>query len=259
MTDLFDAATGNDSTDYLALLTGPGGKFHRETPEESYKAMARGKYEADNTIEIFKRTSDQLKADNQRLTEEYNARAKLEEYIDQMNVRDPQLTSNKAPIVNEANKPLDSTQIADLVSKEMRAYETSKTRAENAKAVEHKLKERYGTSYQSFLSTKIEELGLTKEEVNSLAETSPKVLINALGLNEAPKTDPFQAPPRSTSFSPTGGQKEHTWSWYQDLKKSDPKVYNDPKTTTQMIKDYESLGSRFEDGDFKRYGDSAFG
>lgn len=250
MTDLFQETP---PTDYLKELVGEGKKF--KTVED----LARGKYEADSTIEIFKRKQDELRSDYQKLQDEYNARAKLEEYIDQMNVNKEQLTSSRTPIANEVIKPIEPKQIEDMIAKQLKDNEVSRLRAENSKSVENKLRERYGENYQSFLSTKTQELGLTKEAINSLAENTPKVLITALGLNEAPRTDPFQAPPRSTAFQPTAGQKEHTWSWYQELKRSDPKAYNDPKTTNQMIKDYETLGQRFEDGDFKRYGDGVFG
>ena len=74
-----------------------------------------------------------------------------------------------------------------------------------------------------------------------------------MGLDQQPMIDTFQAPPRATqrsdSFAPKSTKR--TWSYYQDLKKSDPKAYNNPKTIVQMHKDYAELGSTFEDGDFK--------
>ena len=35
----------------------------------------------------------------------------------------------------------------------------------------------------------------------------------------------------------------------------DGRKYNDPKTQVQMIKDYQQLGTDFEDGDFGKFGD----
>jgi hypothetical protein len=47
-----------------------------------------------------------------------------------------------------------------------------------------------------------------------------------------------------------------TWSQYQELKKKDPKLYHDRKTQDKLVKDYQQLGTDFEDGDFTKYGDS---
>ena len=41
----------------------------------------------------------------------------------------------------------------------------------------------------------------------------------------------------------------------QEMFKKDPKLYYDNKLNTQMQKDYIKLGTAFEDGDFKRFGD----
>jgi hypothetical protein len=75
-------------------------------------------------------------------------------------------------------------------------------------------------------------------------------------LDEQPQRDPFQAPPKSSlnTFTP-GAPKKRTWSYYQELKKNDPRTYLSKETTVQMHKDYTELGKEFEDGDFRRYKD----
>jgi hypothetical protein len=45
-------------------------------------------------------------------------------------------------------------------------------------------------------------------------------------------------------------QKQRTWSFYQNLKASDPRKYWLPKTQAQMHKDSAKLGDKFEDGNF---------
>ena len=252
MTDLFQEIP-DPNKNYIQELVGEGKKF------KSVEDLARGKYEADNMIEIFKRQQDQLRSDYLKLQEDYNSRAKLEELIDQRFNTPERIADSREPIAEVRDKPFDPKLIEDTVSKKLSEYEAGKVRTQNAQTVVEKLKERYGNSYQSFLNDKTEELGMSKEQINAIAETNPKLLITALGLNEFPRTDPFQAPPRSTStaFVPTG-QKKRTWAYYQELKKTDPKSYYDPKTNVQMERDYVALGSEFEDGDFRKYGDSAF-
>ncbi len=45
-------------------------------------------------------------------------------------------------------------------------------------------------------------------------------------------------------------QRNRTWAFYQELKKSNPTEYWRPKTQVQMHKDAEALGDAFANGDF---------
>jgi hypothetical protein len=250
MTDLFadGGTTPDENKDYVAELVGPGKKF------KSVNDLAKSKVFTDTHVQRVEQSNDELRADYLALLEKDKTRASLEELLDQQR----QLANREHTPSKEVEKPIDPKLIEDIFDRRFKEVETSKSKAQNAQSVMEKLKERHGHNYQNFLNEKTQELGLTKEMVQTLAETTPKVLMRTFGLDEAPLTDPFQAPPRSSVFSPSSGTKERTWSHYQDLKKTDPKSYYDPKTIVQMEKDYMRLGARFEDGDFKRYGDTSF-
>ncbi len=43
---------------------------------------------------------------------------------------------------------------------------------------------------------------------------------------------------------------QRTWSYYENLRKTDKRKYIDPKTHAQMLKDATELGDAFRDGDF---------
>lgn len=250
MTDLFNAdATSGEEKDYLSELVGAGKKYKDE------QALAKAKYHADLHIQAVERSNDEMRADYLALLEKSKTWGNLEQLLDQQR----QLASRDNTQTKEVEKPIDPNMIRDMVSREVLQLETSKTRERNAQTVVDKLKEKYGSNYQTILNEKVSQLGLSKEMVNRLAEDAPKAFFKTLELEDFPRSDPFQAPPRSTVFQPTSGTKERTWAWYQELKKTDPKAYYDPKTTSQMEKDYQALGPRFEDGDFKRFGDTAFG
>jgi hypothetical protein len=94
-------------------------------------------------------------------------------------------------------------------------------------------------------------LELSIEDINSLARKSPTAFFNTLGLNQA-QADNLLSPPRSsmsTGFTPNTKEKR-TWSYYQNLKKTNPKLYFDPKIANQMHDDAIALGQEFQDGDF---------
>ncbi|MCK1653060.1 hypothetical protein IVA88_16705 [Bradyrhizobium sp. 149] len=45
-------------------------------------------------------------------------------------------------------------------------------------------------------------------------------------------------------------QRQHTWSYYQKIKKEDPDRYWRSKTQQQMVSDASALGEAFQDGSF---------
>lgn len=241
---------GNDTTpdpnkNFLEELVGEGKKF--KTPED----LARGKAEADSYIKILERKSDELRTDYLKLQDEYSSRAKLQDLVEEL--KKQQLTSSNTTQANEdrTQPELDLNKIEGLVSSKIQQYETSKRQAENFELVRNKIKERFGSNYQDTLKQHMESLDLSEEDLNDMARNRPKFLLRTLGLDQPVVKEPFQSPVRSSQkFVPSGAEKR-TWSYYQKLKKENPKLYNDPKTNVQMQKDYIELGDAFEDGDFR--------
>src|SRR6267154_5364704 len=85
------------SKNYLTDLVGPDKKF--KTVED----LARGKAEADTTIELFKKRQDELRDDYLKLREEANQQAKLQDLIDRL--EHPQNTPQFTPPVMESKQP----------------------------------------------------------------------------------------------------------------------------------------------------------
>jgi len=232
--------------DYYTELVGEGRKF--KTPQD----LGRSKMESDHYIKTLERQKDEMRNDLLKLKEEANTRAKLEELIDQMK------QSNSAPAndITEDKPGYKPEDLDSLIDTRMQARESERRSQDNFRFVQAKLKERYGNNYQEVLKERIDDLELTTDYVNNMARTTPKALLRILGADQEPVTDPFQAPPRSSRITDTfkPNVQKRTWAYYQNLKKSDYKTYSNPKTQVQMHKDYESLGSEFEDGDFKALG-----
>lgn len=234
----------DQSRNYLADLVGPDKKF--KTVED----LARGKAEADTTIELFKKRQDELRTDYLNLREEANAQAKLQDLIDRL--ENPQNTPVVTPPVMEQKQPtVDPTQLSSLVSKEIVTYETNKKRTENYNQVQSKLQEMFGTNYQQELAKRMNTLGLTADHINETAKTSPHAFYNLMGLNQ-PVAQGFQSPIRSSvsndNFS--ARPQKRTWAYYQEMKKADPKMYYNTKIANQMLDDMVELGDAFKDGDF---------
>jgi hypothetical protein len=228
---------------YLAELVGEGKKF-RDT-----EALAKGKYEADAFIALKNKQFDSLSSDYLKLREEAQTRAKLEDLLAQLDEK--QLSSSRLPTAKEEPRELPTQKPEDiqaLVSREIAKNELARQQQANLNVVKAKLTERFGDNYAPAVRERIEALGLTEQRFNEWAREAPQAVINALGTEQPRET--FQSPPRTNrTFKPVTEQKR-TWTYYQELKKNNPKLYSDPKIMNQMLQDAEELGPAFEDGDF---------
>lgn len=244
--------------DYLAELTGPGGKFDRtkyESDEDMYKAMARGKWEADKTIAFKMNEFDRLKEDYLKLHEDYKASASLSELIDKLSKTQTESNESTQNVNTGDTKPaLTQEDLEGFLEQKMTQREIRQKEEANYKLVENKLKEQLGDNYASTLRRQAEQLGLSTEDVEHMAKRSPEAFFKAFGLDAPKQGDNYSAPPRSSvrsdSFTPTGGNKR-TWSYYEKLRKESPSEYLSGKTQTQMMKDMAELGEAFEDGNYK--------
>jgi len=236
--------------DYIAELTGPGKKFDRSKyadETEMWKAVAKGKYEADRYVAFKETEYDKLSTDYKTLREDSMAGASLKEILDQL--KEQQLASStNNQIANEVKTEpaFDPRKIEDLIEQKLTAAERARKEKQNFDFVRNTLKEQYGENHQAVLKQQIEELDLNDEYVNELARTNPKVLLKLLAVGER-RSENFQAPPRSSqsssSFSPKVEKRD--WNYYEKMRKENPVLYNNPKTQVQMHKDAIALKDAF--------------
>lgn len=237
----------DQNKNYYEELVGEGKKF--KTVED----LARGKAEADLYIEHFKRTQDELRADYNRLRDEYNAGQSLKEFIDQMKTSQVSQNDNTPNVPEDKSAALDLNKIEELVQAKIQATKQQEKEEANFASVQAKLLEVYGPNYAQTLKQQVSQLGLTSDFVNDLARKHPQVLFKTLGL-DGQRSENFQAPPASASrsdpFAPAVNKR--TWSYYEKMRKAEPSKYFDPKTQDQLFKDAATLGDAFNDGGFER-------
>ena len=236
--------------DYLTELVGEGKKF------KDAETLAKAKYDSDQYIKTLERQKDELRDDYLKMREESMSQAKLKELIDQLEAKQKSSTTTlNVPDPNvQTPQPFDPKELEGLVSKSIQAHEMTKTQEQNFNFVKSKLIEKHGQNYQAPLKQQMDNLGLTEDYVNEMARKFPNAFLKTLGFDQPTPDNKFQVPPRSeiAGFSPVV-QQDRTWSWYQNLKKSDPKAYHDPKTSVQMHNDAIRLGERFKDGDYSAF------
>lgn len=218
-------------------------KFPTADPE-----LIKSKVDADLYIKTIESQKDELRADYMKAQEEIQKSKALEQLVDRLNNKEVPPGITPAP----ANVPPQDIDFDKLFEDKYEQKKRSEIETDNYNKVYAKLQERFGARAGEVLAEQSNTLGLSKEDVNSLAKKSPDAFFRMLGLNTQEK-DLFMAPPRSDLRNDNYAPKtvKRTWSWYQAEKAKNPKWYWNPQTQLQMHRDSESLGSSFEDGDFQ--------
>lgn len=235
MDNLFE---GNDlPNEREELLT----KWKDKTPQEVLEA----KINADLHIKALEREKAELRQMYAEQREELLAKAKWDEYLDRVTKTPENLPVANTP-ANEVPKQFDPKEIESLFDQKLSQYEAQKSERENFNKVQSKLRERFGDNFTSVLKDQQAALGLSVDDVNTLAKKSPEAFFRMMGLNDQPRQD-YTSPPRSVqrndSFAPKTQRRD--WNYYQELKKTNPLLYLDPKIAVQMEKDAAELGDAF--------------
>lgn len=253
MNDLFDGVQDNlppvdENTDYFAELVGENKKFKDE------KALAKGKYEADLYVKTLEGRLDEMRRDYEEARKQNMAGARLEELIDRLNKSSNSNSETNPPAKEDENTPPTTKpeDIEQIVLTKLQEAKIKEREDSNYESVQAKLRERFGHNAANVLEQQRQTLGLSVDDTKALARKSPAAFFRLMQLDQAPRQDGFQSPPRTQirndNFLPN--VQKRTWSWYQDIKKKDRALYYAPKTIAQMHRDHAELGKEFEDGDY---------
>lgn len=238
---LFDQEdTFDENKDYLAELTGPGGKFDRSkytSEADMYKAIAKGKVFADRTLDHKLKEFDELREDFVKANANATAAVKYEELKALLEKRGE--TVDTTP-VNSGETSLDRNQLKSILAEELSALKQQEKETSNMDKVETRLKEQFGDNAGRVLKDKMNTLGLTAEDLKFLAKRSPEAVLNALGLN-AQQKETYQGVPtssfRSDNFVPQADI--HDALYWEKMRRENPKEYFSEKMSVQRLKDME--------------------
>jgi len=229
--------TVDEQTDYLAQLVGDDKKF-KDIP-----SLARGKAEADAFIA-------RLQREQQELREELARRDRMGELIDRLenqNKPNQEQRQQDTPNGTDTDRQLDPAKLNEIVEDLITQREKRNSASQNITAVKKTLAEKLGPQYSEKLKQKASELGVSTDWMNSVAEQSPTAFYNLIGLNQsAPQRQDVFTPPQGqgrSSFEPSNVERNNTF--YENIKKADPKKYWSPATQNQLHKDAIRLGEKF--------------
>ena len=220
--------------DYLEDLVGEGKKFQNE------RELARAKVESDAFI-------TRLQGELKGLREDLTKRASIEDFLDQMK------SLNERPDV-EPNRPNhgeedehrkqngpSTTQedLERLIEQKVSQREKANKAQANFELVRQEMQKAWGEDYTSKLAAKAKELNLGEEFLNTLAKEQPKAFLKLVDATQDTKPDLFNrrsSVDNSKFLSQQGSGSEQNYSYFEKMRRENPKEYWNPRNQNQMFK-----------------------
>lgn len=226
--------TIDEHKNYLEELVGDGKKF--KTPED----LAKGKFLADQTVEVLKAKLDEMK-------KELNTRMSLESFKTELEaLRQPREEAPPA-VTPDANPILDDSKLESMLEALLSKKEAQRRAETNKEKVTRVLSEQFGEQANLVINRKAQEVGMTVPELRDLAYRSPSAFFRLVGVTETERNPDRPLIPQSSVHPDNQSSPVHGRKYYEELKRTNPKVYFNEKTTIQMMKDMAALGkARFE-------------
>lgn len=226
-----DAAPANP----LDLLVGEGKKF------ATIEDLAKGKIEADRTIEDRNREAAELRAEMERLRLE-------NEIYKRQPVREPEARTTE----REPTRPVEEEPAEDLatrIRKELQAATEEERKNQNLAHVVNRLEDIYGERAGEILRNKAAELGVSVKFLQDVAASSPKAFYAQIGLTDSPTqtatTVRSDVNTEAVNAQSSQGVKQGTYHYYEELRRNDPKRYFSPQVQNEMFLNAKKLGDNF--------------
>jgi|SRR5882762_8149146 len=207
--------------------------------------LLKAKAQSDLYIKTMEAKLDSVSKDYIAIKEQQQTGTQLKDLLDRLDNPNRQLEQNtNQNVQNDTGiKPED---IEALIAKKLTDHQLQLKQNDNFNSMQAKLKETLGSDYANSYKQRLDTLGLTREFADDLARNHPTVFVKTFGLDEQRQTNNQPLPRsnvRQASFAPNTPKRD--WAYYQELKKTNPRMYLDPKLTLQMHDDAIALGDAF--------------
>jgi hypothetical protein len=244
MTDLFnddDDNSGIDpNKDYFSELVGDGKKYKDNV------AAGRALVEKDAFIE-------RLKAEAHGLRQDLNTRLKLEEVVDRISSASKSPTSEQPPREPDNGQPasqLSPEDVQKLVTDTLTDSEKGAQARRNLAHVEEKLQEAFGPTFRRTVKAQAAKLGVGETFLQNLAAEQPAAFLKLMEVGPSESSSFTPPPPPSVNsaalgYKPSQGTKRK--SYYDGIKKQDPRRYWSPSVQNEMHNEALKQGETFFD------------
>mgnify|MGYP000586731689 CR=1 FL=1 len=231
----------DDTKNYLEELVGEGKKYKDEA------ALAKAVAHANAHIQRLEQEQAGLREDlGKRLTLE-EAVAKMTEAAapkapsENAGVTTP-LVPDQSANVSEIKQGMTPEEILEIVNQKINETENQRTRSQNLSLVKSELEKTLGSSFPAALISRAQELGVTKEFLDDLAATHPKVFLEMVNPQKSGSSG--NAPPvnQVNSAAAPGVSNKRDQAYYTNMRRTDPNRYWSGANQSQMHKDAREMG-----------------
>lgn len=166
------------------------GAIRNERGEQKYRTVHDALDALKHSQEYIPELSQKLKQQEQELAEAKAAAAKVAE-LEQI-VLTLAKETNKLPPELPTQNGLNPSQVEELISKTLTKRQQEEKAKENVTSVTTAVRQAFGDKAEETFYNRASELGMTPEQFNTLAATTPKAVLKLLGL-ESKSTQGFQS------------------------------------------------------------------
>lgn len=231
--------TIDESKDYVTELVGDGKKF------KDVAALARGKAEADLYIKQLTERLDEAR-------KELGSRTSLEDFLKEMkSLREPAPPQNVQEPIKPDGGTVDDSTLEEKILRILEQKSQKEVGESNLDRVKRVLNDQLGSEARAVINKKSTELGMSVQELESLAAKSPSAFFTLVGVAEQRQPSMTPVAPRGSVNSlgnpQVAGVKNK--AYFDKLKQTNPSAYWDKNTTAEMIKarkDCEKAGIPWE-------------
>ena len=230
--------------------------FETSTKVEDYVGEGKKYSTSEKALESIPHKEMHIKGleeQNRELMAELAKRQTLEEVLENLKKPTETLpTKQQDPDVNADRlyKEIEARLAASLDSKVKETVTASMSgtlqqqdKLKNRQAVNEALKSAFGDKAVEILALKATELGVTVQDLATLAENAPKAVLAYF------KSDLSEGSSGSINTEGFIGSKpsvgEGTKVWWDNFRKTAPTKYWEPKMQTKMFQDRKRLGDKF--------------
>lgn len=238
MSDLFTAPdqeiTIDPNKDYLPELVGEGKKF------KELSDLARAKVESDAFIERLKRENAELRSKKETEISMQTFLDNLDKKLKPQPAQEEQRTT-PAESTAEPTKGISEEDIVRLLE----SREAAKQKQANLEQAVSAAKKAFGANYSLVLEQKVQELGVSKDFLTSVAEKNVSAFLRLVGA-EVKTEDSTLFPTSSVSTTrpsnPSTGKK---FSDFEKLRKENPSKYLSSQVQNEMMAEALKQGESF--------------
>lgn len=209
-------------------LVGEGKKYNSE------ESLAKSRVEADTFI-------IQLQKETKELREELDKRLSAEAALEKIQV--------ESKISDEQTTQVSEDKVTDLVKQTMLEMTADETAKANINSVDALLEKKYGDKRGGIVAAKAKELGVDLKFLEATAGKSPSAFLGMIGEAVKQEATTITAPTGSVNTEAlsaiTKTNNTDTYSYFEELRRSDPRTYFKPETQNKMLRLADEKGQAF--------------